>query len=881
MTASTGMRRLLPLIPKPSHYAGCEIGAVRKAPDAVKGRIALAFPDLYEVGMSYTGQTLLYHAVNQRPELWAERVFAPGLEAAEILRAQGGVLSTLESDTPLASLDALGFHLTHELCYTNVLYMLDLAGLPLRSKDRDPDLPLRGPLVIAGGGCAFNAEPLTPFLDALILGDGEEILPELLERLVKLKTRGLSKTSVLRELSRTPGVYVPSFFRDKGPGQPLEPLFEDYTRVEKRLLPDLDKTPYPTRPTQAFDAVHDRYAIEIARGCTRGCRFCQAGMIYRPVRERSLSALDAILERGLSDSGYGEVSFLALSAGDFSGLSALFSQSLSRCQREQVAISLPSLRVGSISPEIMAKIAGIRRTGATVAPEAGSQRLRDVINKGVTEPELLEHAAALARNGWQNVKLYFMIGLPTESYEDLDAILDLCLAVERASKEAGYRLNVTAAISPFVPKAHTPFQWEPQIGLSEIEERVAYLRTSFRPHKRLRLRWHLPEMSFLEGVFARGDRRLADLVEDAYRRGALFSSWNDKLDLATWREAMTARGIDPAEYLAERPMDAALPWDHLTSGVSKAYLRGERIRGLKLLTTEDCRFGECRGCGVCTLDGRPSELRAQAAGMEIRQKLNFIARDQLPVETPTEANVSEPRAILPAQPARPGAKRRPPARAQELGVKAAHFRIWHHKREAAAYLSQLELQTVFERAFRRAKLPLTFSQGFHPLPLVSFTRALPVSVESEAEYFDVFLRESWNAAAVRAALDGELPAGLEVRIVQELPLSGRHPQAEAEIYRLECLNLPRAQAFAEAWKQFLRVDCFEWTRETKKGARTLDIRPMVQPLASEDERPEVVRFSLDWRQCYVSPLALVLAALRDFSTAEIRLRKLEQLFPSL
>jgi len=871
-----GMRRLLPLLPKPSHFAGCEVGAVRKDPAQVRGRVALAFPDLYEVGMSYTGQTLLYHAVNQRPELWAERVYAPTPEAAEVLRSQGGRLCTLESDTPLAALDLLGFHLTHELCYTNVLYMLDLAGIPLRAADRKPELPLSGPLVIAGGGCTLNAEPLAAFLDAMVLGDGEEILPLLLERVAAAKEQGRTRNDILYELKDIPGVYVPAFFRDAGPGQPLEPVYDDYRRVERRLLSDLDAVSYPVSQPQAFGAVHDRYTIEIARGCTRGCRFCQAGMIYRPVRERSLATLDAVLEQGLTATGYSEVSFLALSAGDFSGLDALFRQSLTRCRNDQVSISLPSLRVGSISPAIMSHIAGIRRTGSTVAPEAGSQRLRDVINKGVTEKQLLDHAAALAQNGWQGIKLYFMIGLPTETFEDLDAILALCLAVEGAARHAGGRLNITAAISPFVPKAHTPFQWAQQLDLEQITERVQYLKDLFRPYKRLRLRWHMPEMSFLEGVFARGDRRLAELIECAYRNGALFSSWTDRLDLAPWREAMDACGVTPEDYLAARPVDGPLPWDHLASGVSKAFLKAEQLRGLKQLPTPDCRYDGCRGCGVCTLDGRASELERQAATCAIVPLLNFNSRDQVESQAPS---LPVP-AVVVADTQPKSGKPRPPARAPSLAVKAAHFRLWYAKCGPASFLSQLELQSVFERAFRRARLPLAFSQGFHPLPLLSFARALPVGVESQAEYLDLFLREPWDAKRVFTALTNQFPLGLDVVRVATLPPTGKQPQAVAETYRLTYLGLDDAAIeFHEIWRLFARHESFPWTRETKKGPRTLDIRPLFQAIDLEDdtERRSVLLL-LDWRQDYANPLALVRAVMPEAPATDYALCKLEQHF---
>ena len=493
------MRELLPLFTGPARYLGTEPGSVRKDPARVRVRAALAFPDLYEVGMSYLGQRILYAAVNARQDMWAERAYAPTREVADILRAKGAPLCTLESDTPLGSLDAVAFHVTHELCYTNILYMLDLAGIPLRSADRGPGHPV----VLAGGGCAFAAEPLAPFLDAMVLGDGEEALPEVLGRIADLRQAGADRPALLAGLAEIPGVYVPALFADAGPGLPPRPLREDYARVEKRVVADLEAFAQPVEQVTAYaDAVHDRLALEIARGCTRGCRFCQAGMLYRPVRERSPESLVEAARRTLAATGYEELSLLSLSSGDYSALGRLFEDLTPPCRAELVSLALPSLRVGSVSPRVMRAMASIRRTGVTIAPEAATQRLRDVINKGVTEEGLIAHVRTLFGHGWQQVKLYFMIGLPTETQEDRDAILDLCRRVLAAADPRLRRVQVTASVSPFVPKPHTPFQWERQMSLEEVREAVARLKAQFAPWKRLSLRWHAPDMSWLEGVFS-------------------------------------------------------------------------------------------------------------------------------------------------------------------------------------------------------------------------------------------------------------------------------------------------------------------------------------------------------------------------------------------
>jgi|GEM_PF-6836031 len=616
------MRELLPLFAKPSRYLGSEWGVVLKDPATVSVRLALAFPDLYEVGMSYLGQKILYAAVNARPQYWAERAYAPGRDVIALLRQRGLPLCTLESDTPLGRLDAVSFHLTHELCYTNVLLMLDLAGIPLRACERDE----RHPLVIAGGGAAFNAEPLAPFFDLMQLGEGEESLPRLLDLLAGHKARGASRREFLLAAAALPGVYVPAFFEDVRPGRTPRPLIPGYERVAKAVVPDLNRAVIPTRQIVPFGGVvHDRLILEIARGCTRGCRFCHAGMVYRPVRERKPEDLARFIEEGLAATGFEELSFLSLSTGDYSALEALFDASFSRCAAEQVAISLPSLRVGSVSERLYGLMSRIRRTGVTIAPEAGSQRLRDVINKGVTEEGLLSHVAMLFAKGWSQVKLYFMIGLPTETDEDLVAIFELCKKVLAQAPRGLRRLQVSAALAIFIPKPHTPFQWEEQVSLDEARRRIDLLRDLFRTDTRLTLRWHEPRMSYLEGVFSRAGRELSGVVERAYVKGALFTAWEDQLDLDKWLEALAEEGLDAQHYLAARDPEAELPWDHLDPGVDKRFLLAERARAYAGKISADCRFEACRACGVCAVGDRPSRLPEAA---DLKPQVVFARRDQ-------------------------------------------------------------------------------------------------------------------------------------------------------------------------------------------------------------------------------------------------------------
>jgi len=843
------MKELLPILPRPSRYLGSEWGVTIKDPATVTVRCALAFPDMYEVGMSYLGQKILTEAVNAHPNFWAERVFTPCAETAQILREHNVPLATLESDTPLKDLDVVGISLTHELCYTNVLYLLDLAGIPFRSADRDGSHPL----VIAGGGAAFNAEPVAPFFDAMIIGDGEEAFPAVLTAIDQAKADNISRDELLKRFTAIPGVYVPSFFEYQGPGMPLKPLVEGYETVEKAVVDDLDKAAFPKGQVIAFDAVHDRLTMEIARGCTRGCRFCQAGMIYRPVRERSLDTLDSILTEGLAATGYEETSMLSLSTGDFSALDTFFTRSFDKCASEQISISLPSLRVGSLSSPIMERISSIRRTGATLAPEAGSQRMRDVINKGVTEEGLIEHCKMLFNNGWQGVKLYFMIGLPTETDADLDGIVDLCLAVRDAAVDENgrriKRLQITAAVSPFVPKPHTPFQWEAQIPLEEIYRRIKYLREQFRRHKGLNMRYHEPDMTSLEGVFSRGDRRLAEVVERAYAKGALFSSWKDHLKLEPYREAMDEAGLSWDEYIGPRDVDGPLPWDHLASGLTKKFMLAERRRALEEKSTDDCRYGACRNCGVCEFDGRKSTLENQAKDKDIRNKLIFKERDQEGEQPPY--SVTKP----------------------DLTVKGCHYRIWYEKTGPAAYLSQLELQNVFERAFRRAGFPLSFSAGFHPMPKLSFGKALPVGVSSTAEWINVFFRDEIEADRLLNTLTPLMPIGLKPLGADALSMGKKQSQSIEEDFELTFAK--DADLRLEQWADFMKSEHRMVEKPSKKGTKEFDIRPLVKEASEKDG---VLTIVFDWRDAYMSPLVLARHVMDDASLLDFHLTKVAQRF---
>ena len=610
-----------------------------------------------------------------------------------------------------------------------------------------------------------------------------------------------------------------------------------------------------------------------------------------------------MLSQAVTATGFEEVSLLSLSTGDYSALDTLFDTVFDRCAAEQVSISLPSLRVGSLSERIMGRIASIRRTGATLAPEAGSQRLRDVINKGVSEEALITHVRTLFEHGWQQVKLYFMIGLPTETDADLDAIVDLCLKVRDAAGRHVKRLQVTAAVSPFVPKTHTPFQWEGQIDMAETRRRIYYIKDALKPHKRVTFKFHQPEMSFLEGVLARGDRRLGPVLLSAYKKGALFSSWRDHLRLEPYLEALAEHGLSPEEFLAPRDVDAPLPWDHLGCGVSKDFLLTERERALQEKITGDCRYGACRNCGVCNMDGRTSELSLQAAAKDIRPRVVYAHRDQEPTTAaenasgqaaagqapPTDAKAEATPATPPvARPAAPPSSRQsgrqsgagsktPPVLG--LSDRQAQYRIWYEKRAEAAYLSQLELQSILERALRRTRFPLSFSAGFHPMPRISFGRALPVGVESVSEWFTLTLREALQPEFVLDTLAAQMPGGLDPMRIECLPVLKRPVQAVRESFVVRYSGtLEEIATWRAQWVEFMKLDTFMFDRKSKNGPKPTDLRTLV--LSAAPQSNDSVALTFDWSRDYMSPQGLVLAVNAPITPLAAHLLKVGQEFPA-
>ena len=831
------------LVQKPARYLGGEHGARPKDWDSVDARVCLAFPDVYDIGMSHLGFKILYKLLNDHPRTLAERAYAPWIDMEVQLRARGLPLVTCESARPLSDFDVVGFSLQFELTYTNVLLMLDLGGIPLRASARGEN----DPLVIAGGPTATHPEPLAPFVDAIVIGDGEERATEIALLWTDAKKRGLPRAERLRALARLGGVYVPSLYTthvDAGTGFTVVDrgaLPEAKVPVVRTLVDDLNRFPFPDDgPIGGPEAIFDRMSIEIARGCTEGCRFCQAGMIYRPVRERDPQQIVDTVVNAVKKSGYDEASLTSLSTADYSCIAPLVKKVTEALTPKRVSVGVSSLRAYGLDENVLDDIARVRATGVTFAPEAGTQRMRDVINKNVTEEQLLETAERIFSRGWSSMKLYFMIGLPTEEEEDVRAIPQVGGRARAIGKRVKRELGnpgspkVTVSVSTHVPKPHTPFQWCAMDTADSVRQKQQWLKEEARIAN-VDLRTHDCDTSWLEAVFARGDRTLAPVLERAYRSGARFDSWEDQKKMALWEEAFQAEGIDPAKYLGTLPVSARLPWDHIDVGLEEGFLLREYRKALKDRLSLPC--GKVAGAFVHATnleDAHADDRKLVCYDCGIACDLGAM-REQRLVYLRT-LNAHQPR---PAAPPSPRAKGAPPKMDQ---AGARRYRFVYEKLGSAAFLSHLDIIRALPRSFRRLEIPLFYSQGFHPKPDMMFGPALSLGVSSLGEVVDVKIAADIDAPALLEALSEGAHQGLRFVGGAKLGLGDAAVSRFVDTARY-AVGIPRDVVERRGGEAWLR-ERVEATMEAKSRVvmrridgvgKRVDVRSFLRSLALDDE----------------------------------------------
>ena len=790
---------ILQKVKKPARYTGGEFNSITKNWDAVSCKFVLALPDVYEVGMSNLGLAILYGILNKRGDTLCERVYAPWIDMEDEMREKNIPLFSLESKNAIKDFDFLGFSLQYEMIFSNVLNMLDLAGINLHAAERAENEPF----VIGGGPCVYNVEPMADFFDFFVIGEGEEILGELVEKFIEWKNGGKigGRRGFLKKLLEVAGIYVPSFYQpiyDEKNFIGLKVLEGAPQKIFKRVCKDMNDAATVEKPLVPFiDIVHNRAMLEIFRGCSRGCRFCQAGMCYRPARERTVKNLKETARRLIDVSGYDEMSLTSLSSADYSCLNRLVEELQEDFRNEKISFSLPSLRIDSFSIELADKLQAVRKSGLTFAPEAGTQRLRDVINKNVTEENLLEACGAAFEKGWKTIKLYFMMGLPTETDEDIAGIADLAQKVANLYRQIKHRrdVKITVSVSCFVPKPFTPFQWYGQISLEEFERRQKLLK-SLITDRAITYNYHDAKLSVLEGAIARGDRRLCKVIETAWRNGAKFDGWSDLFKFEIWAAAFESCGVD-MKYYSERTRNIYEPlaWDHTSPGVNKNFLISELEKSEIGETTRDCRRNSCTGCGVC---------------MNLGVNIIDFANDAENISTAKNTNSLLPNAscLLPTK-----------------------YRAQIRKGAEIAFLSHLEYMNVFMSALLRSKLPAAYSEGFNPHLKVSFATALGVGVTSDCEYVDFELSQNIKSNEVMARLNSHLPKGAEIVRIRKFTDKVPALTAAIDFSRYEILIDANFETVATAAKKFNSAKEIIFTRVTPKHTREIEIKSYIaEPL---------------------------------------------------
>ena len=792
------INHLLPRVLKPSRYVANERNRVRKEWTDDRVTVALCFPEVYEIGMSNTGMKVLYHLVNRRDDALAERAYCPWPDMEREMRRADVPMFSLESRMPLRAFDLVGFSLSYELTYTNVLTMLDLAGIPLYARDRVDEHPI----VIGGGATMANPEPIADFFDAFLIGDGEEAIDRIIDTVKAHRESGGERHTLLESLACIEGIYVPQFYRvERGDDSAIERFvaLSDSARlpVQRHIIRELKSEYAPDKPlVPVMEVAQDRLSIEVLRGCTQGCRFCQAGFFYRPVRERSPEEVIEIARCGVESGGWDDIALLSLSTADHSRAEELVERVSSAFKDRGVSISLPSLRADQFSLHLCEKAGEVKKNGFTFAPETGSERLRRVINKNISNEDMIRAARVAFEKGWRLIKLYFMIGLPTETLDDVKSIVDLTNEIANVGRSVRPDARVNASIGCFVPKPFTPFQWSAFAGVDELKERLRYLQTHLT-HRSVNLKWHRPDEAWLEAVISRGDRRQSTVIHEAWKLGARFDGWTEWANLDRWHEAFAATGVNPNQYLTERDLDEVLPWDVIDIGVSKRYLKLEWKRALEKQRTVDCRYGQCNACGI---PGMPDD--------------NVLTKTRTRVTLPIEkegytVSIQESSDTIPGQ-----------------GFGGGTYRIRYEVGEPFRFVGHSDLMRTFHRAFEIGELDVAMSHGYTPRPKVGFGPPVPHGCTSADEYLDLELNEGVDDLV--GILNDTLPEGLRVLAAARIGEKSDAISAIIGAAQYEFVfedSVLSAEEIAARLREFDSSEKLEVTRVNAKGKeRVIDLK---------------------------------------------------------
>jgi radical SAM family uncharacterized protein/radical SAM-linked protein len=825
---------ILPTVEKPGRYVGLERNVIRKDLIDSAVTVALAFPDTYEIGMSHTGLKILYEIVNRRPDFACERTYAPWVDLERRMREEGIPLFTVESFAPVADFDVVGFSLQSELNYSNIPNMLDLAGIPIWQSERsDAD-----PIVLGGGPCTANPEPIADFFDAFLVGDAEEALPLFLDALREARAAALPRREVLAFLASLDGIYVPSFYdvsyADDGRiaaitrNDPRAP-----ERARRTLVPVLKPEYYPDKPmVPSVEIVQDRLGLEVMRGCTQGCRFCQAGYWYRPVRELDPDDVVSMTKTFIAESGWSEVGLLSLSTADYSQIEPLVRCLAPQLSDRRVSISLPSLRAEAFSVGLADAVSEVRKSGFTFAPETGSDRLRRVINKTFTNADMIQAADVAFGRGWDLIKVYTMIGLPTETKDDLDELVKLVEGILAQGRKYG-RKEVNVSVGPFVPKSWTPFQWAPFDGVELLEKKLSYLKDRFRRVRGAKMKWHEPREAEIECILSRGDRRVSRILHAAWVSGVKFDGWSEHFRYDLWNRAFESEGIPKSAYLRDYDLDEVLPWDVLDVSITKRFLKVELVKAKKEMRTEDCKWGHCYACGVPG-NGKDTVLAASFAGTLTTLDPSVAAAD----DPAAYRDVAKGAAYRQkAMPDLPSAARR----SAGAGSPAFRHRITFEKSGDARFLSHRNTMDVLERAIRAAGLPARYSEGFNPHMKLSMGPALPLGLESRHEVFDVEGTARFAPDAAEA-ISAKLPPGLSVSEVRHLdpqePALSRAVKSARYLVRLVSAEQVgrAAEAISNGWRDV--VPALRALALEPNGALTFEVN--LDQSAGETSTPKKV-----------------------------------------